>query len=150
MSISRILTEFIIAFFEDIYCSWLFNFLWDRVKTLKLKKLFLILVLEFCITKFKGSLAILVTLLWLIFLNHVAGLTSLNPWIILNVWIMSARSRLSSSESNFSSISFSVYVFPISPDIIRTALFWTSSKQLESASVQGDQAAVQNSRWGRT
>ena len=55
---------------------------------------FLILVQEFCNYKLNGSLAILVTLLWLIFLNQVAGFTSQNPWIILNVWIMSARSRL--------------------------------------------------------
>jgi len=62
-------------------CGIEFHFL----GTLKLEKLFLKLVPEFCISKFKGWLAILVTLSWLNFLNHVAGLTSQNPWIILNV-----------------------------------------------------------------
>ena len=50
----------------------------DSLNFLELSR-FLILVQEFCNYKLNGSLAILVTLLWLIFLNQVAGFTSQNP-----------------------------------------------------------------------
>ena len=108
-SSSRILSIFVVTSFGETHKRRFFYVWWNQVPFSGLpnhgRNYFLHLFWRSGFHDLKDLF--LVTWLWLIRLNQVSGVTSLKPWSILNVCIMSARSLLSFCKSRFNSFNFS-------------------------------------------